>query len=318
MTHPKPVFGKETSFISLGTLILVILSAGVLFLPSTAPSVERGLKSEKSKYIKDRFGYPDKFQEYFADIEGLNDGYAPYPPGHKMREFQKAVLRNAKRGRSATTLNWFERGPGHVGGRSRAIVQDLTDPSGDTWYIASVGGGVWKARRSESFGLQKIEWTPLTDHLPSLAATTLDVSQSNPNVVYFGTGEGFGNVDASSGVGMFKSTDSGETWTHLTASAVSMDQDWRFINRLAIHPDNPDIVVVVTNGAIFRTENGGESFEKVYDTDGLRVQDLKVNKDNFNTQFASVRGTAIIKSTDGGNTWEDSFRSFAYGADRIE
>ncbi len=318
MTHPKPVFGKETSFISLATLILIILSAGVLFLPSTAPSVEPGLKSEKSRYIKDRFGYPDKFREYFADIEGLNDGYAPYPPGHKMREFQKAILRNAKRGHSATTLNWFERGPGHVGGRSRAIVQDLTDRSGDTWYVASVGGGVWKARRSESFGLQKVEWTPLTDHLPSLAATTLDVSQSNPNVVYFGTGEGFGNVDFSSGVGMFKSTDSGETWTHLTASAVSMDQDWRFINRLAIHPDNPDIVVVVTNGAIFRTENGGESFEKVYDTDGLRVQDLKVNKDNFNTQFASVRGTAIIKSTDGGNTWEDSFRSFAYGADRIE
>ena len=287
MTHPRPILRKETSFISLATLILIILSAGVLFHPLSAPPVEPGLKSEKSRFIKDRFGYPDKFQEYFADIEGLNDGYAPYPPGHKMREFQKAILRNAKRGRSTATLNWVERGPGHVGGRSRAIVRDLADPSGDTWYVASVGGGVWKASRSESFGLQKVEWMPLTDHLPSLAATTLDVSQSNPNVVYFGTGEGFQNLDASSGVGMFKSTDRGATWTHLTASAVSTDQDWRYINRLVIDPDNPDIVVAVTNGAIFRTENGGQSFNKVYETDGLRVQDLKVNKNNFNTQFAS-------------------------------
>lgn len=318
MTYPKPVLGKETSFISLATLILIILSAGVLFLPSTVPPIESDLKSEKSKYIKDRLGYPDKFQEYFADVEGLNDGYAPYPPGHKMREFQKAAWANAKRGRSTTTLNWFDRGPGHVGGRSRAIVPDLTDPSRNTWYVASVGGGIWKARRSESFGLQRIEWTPLTDHLPSLAATTLDVSRNNPNVMYFGTGEGFNSIDASSGVGIFKTTDKGETWTHLTASAVSTDQDWRFVNRLAVHPDNPDIVVAVTNGAIFRTENGGESFEKVYDTDDLRVQDLKVNKNNFNVQFASVEGTAIIKSTDGGNTWEDSFRSFAYGAGRIE
>ncbi len=124
------------------------------------------------------------------DVEGLNDGYAPYPPGHKMREFQKAIQANAKRGQSATTLNWFDRGPGNVGGRSRAIIFDPADPSRNTWYVASVGGGVWRARRSESFGLQRVEWTPLTDHLPSLAATTLDVSRNNPSVMYFGTRRG--------------------------------------------------------------------------------------------------------------------------------
>ncbi len=318
MTHPKPVLGKETLFVSLATLILIILSAGVLFLPSTAPPVEPGLRSEKSKYIQDRFGYPDEFLEYFANVEGLNDGYAPYSPGHKIREFQKAIQANAKRGHSTTRLNWFDRGPGNVGGRSRAIISDPTDPSRNTWYVASVGGGVWRARRSESFGLQKVEWTPLTDHLPSLAATTLDISRNNPSVMYFGTGEGFRNLDASSGVGIFKTTDKGENWTHLTASAVSIDQDWRYVNRLAVHPDNPDIVVAATNGAIFRTENGGESFEKVYDTDKLPVQDLKVNKNDFNIQFASIEGTAIIKSTDGGNTWEESFRSFAHEAGRIE
>ena len=275
------------------------------------------VRSEKSMYMSDRQGYPDKFAEHFAEIQGLNHGYAPYPPGHKLREFQKAVQMNAKRGVSYATLNWVERGPGNVGGRSRAIVADPTDPDFNTWYIASVGGGVWKAQRSLQFGLEEIEWTPLTDHLPSLAATTLDLSQNNPNVMYFGTGEGFGNFDGASGVGIFKSIDKGENWTHLPATAVSTDEDWRNINRLAVHPDNPNIVVVVTNGAIFRTEDGGVSFKKVYDTAG-RVQDLKVNKKDFNVQFASLRGTAILKSTDGGNTWKNSFTDFVYGAARIE
>ncbi len=319
MIPPKSVLGKETSFVTLSTLVLVILSVGVLSLLSIESQIPPGQKSEKSRYIKDRFGYPDKFQEYFADIEGLNDGYAPYPPGHKMREFQKSIERNAKRGRSTTELNWVERGPGNVGGRSRAIIPDPTDPTQNTWYVASVGGGVWRAQRSESFGLQKVEWTALTDHLPSLAATTLDVSRNNPNVIYFGTGEGFGNSGASSGVGMFKSTDKGENWIHLTASAVSTDPDWRYINRLVVHPDNPDVVVVATNGAIFRTEDGGKSFEKVYETNREQaVQDLKVHKDDFNIQFASVDETAIIKSVNGGKTWKDSFRSFTYGARRIE
>ncbi len=318
ITHLRAVLKGEASFISIAALLLVILSVGILLLPATTPPTEPASRSEKSRYIKDPFGYPDKFAEYFAAVEGLNDGYAPYPPGHKMREFQKAVEVNAKNGRTATPLNWIERGPGNVGGRSRAIILDPDDPSHDTWYVASVGGGVWRAKRSVSFGLQRVEWTPLTDDLPSLAATTLDLSRNNPNVMYFGTGEGFFNVDAASGIGIFKTTDKGETWTHLTASAVTGDSDWRYVNRLAVHPDNPDIVVVVTNGAIFRTEDGGRSFTKVHDVGRLRVQDLKVNPNDFNIQFASVVGTSILKSTDGGKTWQNSFSSFVHGAARIE
>ncbi len=310
---------RETSFFILAALALIMFSVGNLLLPAITPPLNSTSGSEKSRLIKDPFGYPDKFAEYFAAVEGINNGYAPYPPGHKIREFQKAVESNAKNGRTATPLNWIERGPGNVGGRSRAIVLDPGDPSMDTWYVASVGGGVWRARRSMSLGgLPQIEWTPLTDDLPSLAATTLDISRSNPSVMYFGTGEGFFNVDAASGVGMFKTTDKGETWAHLEASSVGDDEDWRFINRLAVHPDNPDIVVVVTNGAIFRTDDGGQSFTKVYDAYGLPVQDLKVNLNNFDTQFASVRGTSILKSTDGGKTWQDSFIDFIYGAGRIE
>ncbi|MXX97694.1 MAG: T9SS type A sorting domain-containing protein [Rhodothermaceae bacterium] len=331
MPQPRSFPAADLSFISLATLALVVLLIGVSFLPSPPlqqPETIVGI--EKSTRFEERLGYPDKFAEHFAAVQGIYDGYTPYPPGHKIREFQKALLTNAKRGKISTGLNWIERGPGNVGGRSRAIVPDPSDQN--TWFIATVGGGVWRARRSVAFGLEKLDWTPLTDHLPSLSATTLDISRNNPNVIYFGTGEGVLGVSSSSGVGMFRSTDKGENWTHLSATSVSYDEDWRFVNRIAVHPDNPNIVVAVTNGAIFRTEDGGESFSKVLDLKldlGLggvqgprastgRVQDLKANRKDFNLQFAAVNRLGILKSTDGGKSWNTSLTGFVYGAERIE
>ncbi|MCY4160205.1 MAG: T9SS type A sorting domain-containing protein [Bacteroidetes bacterium] len=304
---------------------------GVLFFLPEVSSEEFHPVSEKSKHLKNSQGYPDKYIEYFEAIEGLDQGYQPYPHGSRITEFQKAILRNTKQGKHSVQLDWVERGPGNVGGRTRAVVIDPSDPSGSTWYTASVGGGVWKAHRSVGIsGQENVEWTPLTDHLPSLAATTLDISRSNPEIMYFGTGEGFlGCSRYSNGVGMFKTIDGGESWIHLDATTIVKnlnypDDDWRCINRLAVHPNNPDIVVVVTNGGIFRTENGGRSFKKTYTSDHgwkTRVQDLKVNPENFDIQFAparSVRYNAILRSTDGGKTWKESFSSFVYGAGRIE
>jgi hypothetical protein len=205
-----------------------------------------------------------------------------------------------------------------VGGRTRAILIDHTDPTANTWFVGAVGGGVWKARRYiDTSDQTKVEWTPLTDHLPSLAVSTMaGASVSHPDVIYFGTGEGFGNIDASSGVGMFKTIDGGNTWTHLTSTTNS--PDWAFINRIVVDPNNPDIVVAATNTSIFRSEDGGQSFLAVAANQGGRIQDLRAKPDNFNVQFATVNGTGILRSTDGGKTWKDSFSGLVYGGARIE
>lgn len=319
MISLKSVSRSGLAFVFLATGLLLIPIIGILFLTPPNSQEEPVFRSEKSQILKNRFGHPDKFAEHFDAVQGLNDGYATYAHGHKMREFQKALQKNAKRGVKSTTLNWIERGPGNVGGRSRAIVVDPADPTLNTWFVATVGGGVWKGQRFiNQNGLEQVEWTPLTDDLPSLAATTLDISQSNPDIMYVGTGEGFYNLDGSNGVGMFKTTDKGNTWTHLSSTAY--DRNWRFINRLAVHPDNPDIVVAVTHSGIFRTEDGGASFEKVFNAPSnfAPVLDLKVNPDNFDVQFAAVSATSIIRSLDGGRTWESVLGNFVYGAARIE
>ena len=319
---------REIRFIGLAAVLLFVPVTGILLFPV---NIQENLefRSEKSKRLNAPFGYPDKFIEYFAAAEGLDEGYAPYPQGYKMEEFRRAKLASAKRG-STTELAWVERGPGRVGGRTRAILVDHTDPTANTWFVGTVGGGVWKARRYMDVSDQlQVEWTPLTDHLPSLAVSTMaGASVNHPNVIYVGTGEGFGNIDASSGAGMFKTTDGGNTWTHLTST--SNNTDWAFINRIVVDPNNPDIVVAVAHSNavvtstsprrsnIFRSEDGGRSFSTVHTNEGGRIQDLQAKPDDFNVQFAAINGTGILRSTDGGKTWNDSFSGLVYGGRRIE
>ncbi len=92
----------------------------------------------------------------------------------------------------------------------------------------------------------------------------LDVSLSNPDVVYAGTGEGLQRQYISPGDGVYKSTDGGDTWTHVGL------QETRHISRLRIHPINPDIVYVAAMGdmfgpnperGVYRTMDGGNTLE---------------------------------------------------------
>ena len=98
---------REIRFIGLAAILLVIPVIGIAFLLPVNTQEELEFRSEKSKRLKAPFGHPDKFIEYFAAVEGLDEGYAPYPQGSKMEEFRRAMLANAKRGRTA---------PARVGG----------------------------------------------------------------------------------------------------------------------------------------------------------------------------------------------------------
>ncbi len=214
-----------------------------------------------------------------------------YPANWKFQAFNKA--RQMAPLKKVANLNWQERGPANVGGRTRSLVVHPNNPN--IWWAGAVGGGVWK---TEDAGAH---WRPLTDAMPVISVTTLAICQKQPQVLYAGTGEGFGNYDYVIGDGIFKTTDGGETWVQLSTTASNYD--FRFVNRLVVHPQHPDTVLAATTSGVFRSFDGGATWQKVLMVN-KKVQQIVANPLNFNTLYAAAHASGIYKSTNLGRTWE--------------
>ena len=298
------------NLIGVAVVAILVLALSITLLPDAPSShFEPGTLahgSEKSRLMSSSHGYPDLFFEYFRDIMASETGEVEYPVGYRFAEYNKA---KAALKTSGGTLNWVERGPGNVGGRTRPILVDPDDPDLHTWWVGSVGGGLWKTINGG------LAWQYQTDDLPVMSVTSLAMAESNNNIIYMGTGEGFGNIDGVDGNGIFRSSDKGVTWEHLAATTVN--SDFRHVNRLAVDPANPDVVVAATGAGIFRTSDGGMSWTEVYEGPG-RVQDLRAQPGNFNMQIAGANGRGILYSTDAGITWQLASIIWIDGYRRIE
>jgi photosystem II stability/assembly factor-like uncharacterized protein len=245
---------------------------------------------------------PDEIARYHQQIRTrLDDPTLRYGANYRHRALRAARARGAqKAARWATRqLDWRERGPANVSGRTRGLVIDVRDPSGDTWYAGSVGGGVWKTTDAGR------TWQNLTPDLPNLATVALVQCVSQPEVFYVGTGEGFFNTDAVAGSGVWKSTDGGQTWRQLEATVG--EDAFRAVNRLAVDPQNPDVVVAGTNSGIFRTADGGQTWQFVHDGGGSRVQQIVADPSTFDVLYATAHRTGVYQSTDAGQTWTQVF-----------
>lgn len=172
------------------------------------------------------------------------------------RQKMQSILQTAR----LEALAWEERGPNNIAGRTRAIIVDRRDASGNTVLAASVSGGIF---RTTNFLSTTPTWTPVNDKMTNLAVNAMKQDRTNPNVMYAGTGEGWFNLDAVEGVGIFKSTDGGLTWNHLsTTSTFEFVQD--------IDVDNNGVVYATlrnrTNGGargVQRSTDGGVNWTQV-------------------------------------------------------
>ena len=268
--------------------------------------------SEKKKMVKgvSKFDEPNKFMELHRLIRTRDGEEKPgYEVNYRIKELNKAKARAAKLNKSLASTNavtWVERGPANVGGRTRGIHIDPDDASKNTWFAASVGGGVWKTTDAGN------SWELKTPDLPNLSMSYFGVSPANNDVIYVGTGEGFGNLDAIPGNGIFKSIDRGETWTQL---ASTVNNDSIFVNRLVVDPTDENIVIAATSTGIFKSFDGGTSWTKVLS--GNDVQDMVANPLNFSTIYAARNGAGIFKSIDAGDSWIQS-NDGIIGAGRME
>jgi len=210
-------------------------------------------------------------------------------------------------------LEWRNIGP-HRASRTKALDGVPSQPH--TFYIGVVNGGVWKTTDAGR------TWLPIFDSTPTGAIGALAVAPSNPDVIYVGTGEAQQRPDLATGDGMYKSTDAGKTWTHLGL------RDTQQIAQVVVDPKNADRLFVAALGhpygpnterGIFRSVNGGSSFERVlYKDENTGGVDVQIDPANPDIVYASLwqarqgpwengdfRGpnSGLFKSTDGGTTW---------------
>src|SRR5690348_9632089 len=138
-------------------------------------------------------------------------------------------------------LVWRDVGPMR-GGRTYAVAGNEAQP--DTFYMGSVGGGVWKTENSGR------TWFPIADDpltgIPIGSIGAIAVAPSNPDVIYVGTGEPDIRSQHSYGIGLFKSTDGGKTWR------FSGLKETRQIGRIVVDPSDPDRVYVAALGHVYK------------------------------------------------------------------
>jgi photosystem II stability/assembly factor-like uncharacterized protein len=205
-------------------------------------------------------------------------------------------------------------GPAGVGGRIAAIDAVASDPS--RIVIGAATGGVWM---SDSGGLT---WTPVFDEEAVASIGALAINQSNPDIIWVGTGESNVRNSTSVGGGVYKSTDGGKSW-RLVGLA-----DSERIDRITLHPDNPDIAYVAALGTlwgpneergVYKTVDGGESWQRIlYVDQDTGATDIKMDPSNPNRLYAAMwqfrrwpyqfksggKGSGIYVSQDGGRSWE--------------
>ncbi len=200
------------------------------------------------------------------------------------------------------------------GGRVTTVTGIASQPS--IFYMGATGGGVWK---TVDYGRN---WINVSDgYFVTGSIGAIQVADSDPNIIYVGTGSDGIRSNVITGRGVYKSVDAGKTWKFLGLRMVGQ------IGAVEVHPDNPDIVFVAAIGNLFgpspergvyRTLDGGDTWEKMlFLSDKTGAVDLEFCPDNPDEIYAVfwhcerkpwtiISGAdegGLFKSSDGGATW---------------
>ncbi len=227
------------------------------------------------------------------------------PPLHAQSALEAAI----------SHLRYRELGPALMGGRIADLAVVESKPQ--VFYIATGTGGVWK---TENHGTS---WTPVFDDQPTSSIGDVTLDQANPNLVWVGTGEPQNRQSSGWGNGVYKSVDGGRSWRHMGLEGS------KHVGRILIHPRDPDVVYVAAVGdlwgpneerGVFRTRDGGESWERVlYVDEDTGAIDMAMDPGDPNTIFAAMYqrrrtgwgfngggpGSGLHRTLDGGDSWTE-------------
>ena len=234
---------------------------------------------------------------------------------------QEGMAQRKKKKKAATqhyseslynSIQWRLVGP-FRGGRAGTVSGVSGNPN--LYYMGTAGGGVWKTTDAGN------SWSCISDGYFGGSIGAIAVSESDPNILYVGEGEQTLRGNVSSGHGLWRSNDAGESWEFIGLEGSE------HISRIRVHPTNPDLVYVAAIGnlwkpnetrGVFRSKDGGKSWEKIlYESDQAGAGDLILDPNNSRVIYAATwemkrngyrmdsggPGSKMYKSTDGGDTW---------------
>ncbi len=240
----------------------------------------------------------------------------------------EAQRKKSRKGPSVTKVNydqalysgmqWRSIGP-YRGGRAGTVTGVVGNRN--LYYMGTAGGGVWRTRDAGN------TWECISDGYFGGSIGAVAVAPSDPNVIYVGEGEQTLRGNVSSGKGVWRSTDAGETWEYLGL------RESEHISRIRIHPQNPDIVYVAALGnlwkpnemrGVYRSTDGGKHWQRIlYVSDKAGAGDLVLDPNNPRIMYAATwqmkrngyrmdsggPDSKIFKSTDSGDTWTEITRN---------
>ena len=214
-----------------------------------------------------------------------------------------------------SSLSWRNVGPPR-GGRSIAVAGSTARPM--DYFMGTTGGGLWKTTDGG------LNWRPVTDgQINSASIGAVEVCESNPDIVYMGTGETQLRGNIQQGDGAYKSSDGGETWEHVGL------RETQNIARIRIHPENCDVAWAAAFGkhsadnperGVFKTTDGGATWRRVlFRSDRAGAVDISVDATNPDVLYAAIweawrrswgmssggEDSGLFKSVDGGENWTE-------------
>lgn len=205
-------------------------------------------------------------------------------------------------------------GPAGMSGRVTSIDALYTNP--DIIYLGTASGGVWKTENAGT------TWQPIFDDQPILNIGAVVVQQSNPSVLWVGTGEGNPRNSINIGGGIYKSLDGGKNWKMMGLEKT------KNIHRIIIDPVNPNTIYVAAIGnpyaehperGVYKTTDGGDSWNLILHTnDSSGCADLIIDPHNPNKLIAAMwqhrrtpfsfmsggSGSGLYITYDGGKNWK--------------
>jgi hypothetical protein len=203
-----------------------------------------------------------------------------------------------------TPSTWAPLGPGNIAGRTRALIIDSSAPS--VMYAAAAGGGVWKSSDSGT------SWTPVADFLANITVNSLAMDPNDHQVLYAGTGEGYFNIDAARGAGIFRSSDAGRTWPQLESTK---NPDFYYVQKIAVSPSKSGRIYVATGTGVFKSNDAGLTWIKVVDGKSINgCMDLAIQSDRVSgfifASCGNFKRGAVFRGSDSDTDnlgWQEVF-----------